>query len=230
MKTKIHTFTLIELLVVVAVIAILAGMLLPALSSAREKARAIKCLTQEKQIGQGLTFYIDDNKEQFPIANSTVDPHWETHLNNDYSLPQKIFYCPSDRNRKESNWSDDDRFISYGYNILGLGFYSSNYNPLNGKTVSLFSCKLSQIKSPSNMLALVDSYRVKYTGLEGYFVAVPDTSLWGDFLPYRRHKKGANVMFVDGHAGKVDIQVLTTANYSDSGAPINNYSIWSPVR
>ncbi len=226
-------FTLIELLVVIAIIAILAGMLLPALNSAREKARAIKCLAQEKQMGQAMTFYTDDNKERFPIANHTTIIHWNEQLNSSYNLPKKIFYCPSDRKRKESDWDSEDRNISYGYNICGLGFYGSGKkNPLDGTTTDLFSCKLSRIKSPSNMLTLVDSYRPSFSGLQGYYVAVPVTSLWADFLPYSRHKKGANVLYVDGHAAKVEIKTITTADYTDdvNGAEINKYGMWSPIR
>jgi len=76
---KIKGFTLIELLVVIAIIAILAAILFPVFAQVREKARAISCTSNEKQMGLGILQYIQDNDEAFPMneyasnLNGTAD-------------------------------------------------------------------------------------------------------------------------------------------------------------
>src|SRR5690349_10966625 len=63
-------FTVVELLIVIAVLAILAALLLPALAQAKHKALMIKCVSNLHQVGIGLRMYVDDNNETFPPARS----------------------------------------------------------------------------------------------------------------------------------------------------------------
>src|SRR3954465_4857911 len=67
-QAKTSGFSLIELLVVIAIIAILAAILFPVFAQAREKARAITCLSNTKQVGLGVAMYVQDYDETFPVA------------------------------------------------------------------------------------------------------------------------------------------------------------------
>jgi prepilin-type N-terminal cleavage/methylation domain-containing protein/prepilin-type processing-associated H-X9-DG protein len=93
-------FTLIELLIVIGIIGLLAGILLPVLSRAKESARRTQCASNIRQIGMGLIMYANENVEVFPQDTTTVVERPAMRslnlLFNTYVSDKKIFKCPSD--------------------------------------------------------------------------------------------------------------------------------------
>jgi prepilin-type N-terminal cleavage/methylation domain-containing protein/prepilin-type processing-associated H-X9-DG protein len=126
MKAKSSAFTVIELLVVIAIIAVLASMLLTAISSSKAKAKQIACVNSLKQVSLALKMWAGDNNDKFPwnlsVTNGgtleVTDEQWIDNFrscSNELSTPN-ILYCSADiKKRAATNWvsADGDQNISY---------------------------------------------------------------------------------------------------------------------
>jgi prepilin-type processing-associated H-X9-DG protein/prepilin-type N-terminal cleavage/methylation domain-containing protein len=193
---KRPSFTLIELLVVVAIIAVLVALLLPALASARENARMVKCQSNLRQIAMAFSFYLDEYNNVFPCAYQTNywGPMWfqGEEVGKYLSKAPGVWRCDSDRAPYVTwtqNYGDSSALdLSYNFNA---GFVRANgfrrFSRLSEPGRTCMAGDRGADDCPHNKIAYVmDNY--------GMFVQM---------FPLNRHSGGINVCFFDGHQERI---------------------------
>ena len=217
-RRRNEAFTLIELLVVIAIIAILAAMLLPALSRAKAKAQQAQCLSNVRQLQLASLIYLTDFNDNFPnndvgsptslagpnawiqgnVQQFTTPPQdYATYWTSagvlwPYNRSYGIYRCPSSQAMVNATTSHNRSYS------ISVWLSCNNVNQTKSDAYAVEALKQSQVKNSSQAIDFMEENQISIdNGVIGIF-SQTTAGIWN--LPSNRHGNSGTMTFVDGHA------------------------------